>query len=771
MKHYPHKKTIVDEHTQYLEDELRKREAEITLLKETAEAISSQLDLDTVFQIVADRARELIQAETLLIPVLDEECQEYTYKAGCGKNAEEIVGESLPIDYGICGWVWRTKRAWWRGVLDELDEEEKNKWEKEAGSVILVPLLGKNHFLGGIAGITKIGGGDFDKRDLDLLSLFASQVTVTIENATLFEQLQQTNQSLQDRIAERQLVETELFEEKERIQTTLSSIGDAVITSGTDGVINYINPATENLLGITADYIIGKQLEEVVDIVDEYTRKTVESPIEICLLGGKEVNHDEHHVLICQDGREVFIEEVVTPIRSKNREIIGVILVLHNVTQSREFAKKISYQASHDELTNLINRREFEKMLKIALQSARLEEVEHILLYLDLDQFKVVNDTCGHVAGDELLKQLTARLNEKKRKNDTLARLGGDEFGMLLERCPYDQALQVANHIRETIQDFRFVWEDKSFAISVSIGLVAINKHSESIKNILSMVDAACYAAKDSGRNRIHTYHAGDNAFHRQQGEMQWVSKLTKAMEEDRMELYCQEIITTTQEPSQGSGSHYEILVRMRGDGGVIIPPGAFLPAAERYNLITTLDRWVVKTIFAWLSEHAYYVDHVNMCSINLSGHSMGDENFLEFIHTQLDKLEFPAGRICFEITETEAIANLTTAVHFIDSIKSRGCLFALDDFGSGFSSYAYLKNLPVDFLKIDGVFIKDLADDPVSYAMVESINQIGHVMGKKTIAEFVETSQVLDILKELGVDYAQGFGISRPVPLDSILG
>jgi diguanylate cyclase (GGDEF)-like protein len=429
--------------------------------------------------------------------------------------------------------------------------------------------------------------------------------------------------------------------------------------------------------------------------------------------------------------------------------------VRHAHRMAQETIRHLAY---HDPLTGLANRVEFESRLTRALRGLGHGE-RHALLYMDLDQFKIVNDTCGHEAGDELLRQLAVLLREPIREADTLARLGGDEFGMLLTHCSLEQAMQVAERVLRLVSEFRFIWQEKSFTLGASIGLVMIEDSSQSLSDVLRMADMACYAAKDKGRNRVHQYHAGDSELLQRQGEMQWVGRLSRALEENRFELFRQRI-----EPLNGHGRpHYEFLLRLLGDDGRHILPGAFIPAAERYGLMPALDRWVVRAALERLArngaaEATYF--------INLSGATVGDEQFAAYVMEQL-RLNGVAGtRVGFEITETAVIANLASAVRFIEQVKKLGCQVALDDFGAGLSSFSYLKAIPADYLKIDGGFIKDMLDDPMDHAIVESVNHIGHVAGLQTIAEFVETAPVRQRLAELGVDYAQGFGVHRPAPL-----
>jgi diguanylate cyclase (GGDEF)-like protein len=441
----------------------------------------------------------------------------------------------------------------------------------------------------------------------------------------------------------------------------------------------------------------------------------------------------------------------------------NILLVCENVTETRRLAEKIAYQASHDALTNLANRSEFDLYINRSLESAHNDGAEHALCYLDLDQFKVVNDTSGHIAGDELLKQLGALLRKHIRKEDLLARLGGDEFGILMHNCSLDHAFSACEKIRNVIRDFNFAWEDRCFNVGVSIGVSAIASTSGNSGELLKEADAACCAAKDKGRNRVHVFRPDDEDLAQRHGEMQWVEKIHQGLNENRFSLYGQIIIPVS---GDEEGLHFETLIRYQDSKGNIIPPGAFLPAAERYNQAPALDRWVIETLFSWMAKQPDFVNDLKLCSINLSGLSFSDETMLKFITKQFNRWFIPPEKVCFEITETAAIANLSDAATFIQALKKHGCRFSLDDFGSGLSSFAYLKNLPVDYIKIDGQFVKDILEDKVDLAMVRSINEVGHVMQKKTVAEFVENKDILAVLNQLGVDYAQGYGIGKPVPL-----
>jgi diguanylate cyclase (GGDEF)-like protein len=443
-------------------------------------------------------------------------------------------------------------------------------------------------------------------------------------------------------------------------------------------------------------------------------------------------------------------------------------MVFHDVSKERRLRRALAYQASHDALTGLINRREFENRLNEALSSARADPSRtHVLLYLDLDQFKLVNDTCGHQAGDRLLKQITGLLQTRLRSSDTIARLGGDEFGVLLEDCNAERAAKIADNLRQAIRDYRFEWHDGPMNVGVSIGIVEINGASESIASVMSAADVACYAAKDSGRNRVHMYQTSSAP--ERHREMQWVSRLTRACEENRLELYYQPIVPIGS--NKDPRGHYELLLRMRGENGELVLPHEFIPAAERYNIMPMIDRWVVSQALGALAHYRSDGDirHGYTLSINLSGTSLNDDHFLEFLINELQTYDLSPGAVCFEITETAAIANLANVVHFMREFRARGCLFSLDDFGSGLSSFMYLKNLPVDYLKIDGQFIQNVTTDHVDRSMVVAITQIGHAMGIKTIAERVESAEVLACLADIGVEYAQGFYVAMPESVEAL--
>jgi len=441
-------------------------------------------------------------------------------------------------------------------------------------------------------------------------------------------------------------------------------------------------------------------------------------------------------------------------------------MIFHDVSKESRLFRQLSYQASHDTLTGLINRREFENKLGTALDKIRDNNEEtHALLYVDLDQFKVVNDTFGHTAGDALLRQLSEAIQTNIRSSDVLARLGGDEFGILLERCSRERAVEVAEAIRGSIEGYRFEWQDSFTTVRCSIGVVLVTSENADVAGLMSSADVACYSAKDMGRNQVHFYRDSDASLRHE--EMKWVSRITSAVEEDRLELFFQPIIGIGEESGERRG-HYELLLRMRDENGELVGPNQFIPAAERYNLMSTLDRWVIHEALSELADRSDDGKARYTLAINLSGTSLSEDRFLEFVIDELEKQKLPQGAICFEITETAAISNLARVVHFMQALKKLGCKFSLDDFGSGLSSFTYLKNLPVDYLKIDGQFISNVAEDSVDESMVKAIHEVGSAMGIETIAERVETRKVLEKLGSLGVEFAQGYYIARPASVES---
>ena len=561
---------------------------------------------------------------------------------------------------------------------------------------------------------------------------------------------------------------TQLEEQYELMHVTLKSIGDAVITTDANGKVEWLNPVAERMTGWASEEAKGRPLAQVFHIVNEETRAATENPVATCLEQGKIVGLANHTLLISRNGEEFGVEDSAAPIRNSQGDVLGVVLVFHDVTEQRRLSGEVSFQATHDALTGLVNRAEFESRLRRLLQRTHEDKTHHALMYIDLDQFKIVNDTCGHTAGDHLLQQVTKLLSETVRSRDTLARLGGDEFGVILEHCSTDQAQRVAQEICDKMEAFRFLHDQHRFRIGTSIGLVAMDDRWQTTAALMQAADTSCYAAKDAGRNRVHVWFDTDQAMQARQGEMQWTTRIEKALDENNFALYAQRI-EHLQETDKGI--HAEVLLRMLDSDGSIIPPGAFLPAAERFHLASRIDRWVLRNSIDWLKALDQSAPTIEMLCINLSGQSIGDRAF----HRHAVEMLRDAGvsicaKICIEITETAAVTNLSDASLFIEQVSALGVRVALDDFGAGASSFGYLKNLAVDILKIDGQFIKDLMDDPLDDVAVRCFIDVAKVCGLETVAEFVDKPTVLKRVHELGIDYAQGFLLHKPEPIDFIL-
>ncbi len=565
----------------------------------------------------------------------------------------------------------------------------------------------------------------------------------------------------------RQLNE-QLTEQHELLRVTLASIGDAVITTDAQSRVTWLNSAAERMTGWLSAEALGRPLAQVFHIINDETRLPTENPVATCLAQGKIVGLANHTVLISRHGDEFGIEDSAAPIRHANGEVLGVVLVFHDVTEQRRLSGEMSYRATHDPLTGLVNRAEFETRLRRTLDKAHEDRSEHALLYIDLDQFKLVNDACGHSVGDQLLQQVAKLLREAVRARDTLARLGGDEFAVILDHCTGDQAQRVAQQICDRMEEFRFLHDERRFRIGTSIGLVPVDKRWANAAAAMQAADTSCYAAKEAGRNRVHAWFDTDQAMRARHGEMQWASRLEQALDEDRFVLYAQRIEPLT---GQANGLHAEVLIRLLDADGSMIPPGAFLPAAERFHMATRIDRWVLKRALQQIEALPELAALETLC-INLSGQSVGDRAF----HRHAIEVLNAAGpaickRICLEITETAAVTNMADAAVFIEQVRALGVRIALDDFGAGASSFGYLKTLKVDLLKIDGSFIRDLIDDPLDDAAVRCFVDVARVVGVKTVAEFVDRPAVLQRVREIGIDYAQGFLLHRPEPIEGVLG
>jgi len=553
-------------------------------------------------------------------------------------------------------------------------------------------------------------------------------------------------------------------QERSRALATLQSINEGVITTDKRGRIDYLNESAERLTGTTSMQAIGHGLDEIVSLVDESDRKSLADPVRQSLSSGARVNLGRKAVLLARGtGEEYSIELSVSPLKNPNLEVTGAVIVLHDVSEQRGLARQMTYQASHDALTGLVNRREFERRLHEALDAAHTGVASHVLCYLDLDRFKVVNDSCGHVAGDNMLREVAGLLKDAVRDSDTVARIGGDEFALLLIGCPLEKARQIADDVCRAVTDYRFVWRDKIFNIDVSIGLVEIGRESGTTEEIIGAADSACYVAKQRG-GHVHVYSAHDEAVARHRGEIHWLQKLQSALKENRFELYAQPIVPMNAEVVDGPA--LEVFVRLKDEDGQQVSPSEFLRAAERYRLMSLVDRWVVQTTLAALGRGALRVLATRSVAINISGQTLGDTQFLEFVVDCFDRTGVTPGQICFEVTENSVISNIEHARRFIGVLHGMGCKFALDDFGRGLGSFSNLKNLTMDFLKIDGSFMRNLARDSVNQAMVAAMIKLARTLNFKVVAEQVEDEGTLETVRKMGIDFVQGFVIGRPQPL-----
>jgi diguanylate cyclase (GGDEF)-like protein/PAS domain S-box-containing protein len=544
----------------------------------------------------------------------------------------------------------------------------------------------------------------------------------------------------------------------------LQSLAEAIIATDKDGRITFLNPAAEHLTGSAAAGALGKLLEDIVSLVDETDRRLLSDPVHQALTTGAPVNLSRRALLLSRtNGNERSIELSASPIRNGAQELIGAVVLLHDVTEMRGLARQMSYQATHDALTGLVNRREFERRLEEAIESGHRGDGQHVLCYLDLDRFKIVNDSSGHLAGDSMLREVAKLLRDAVRDSDTVGRLGGDEFGTLLVGCPLDKARQIADDLTRSVGDYRFVWKDKIFNIGVSVGLVEISRESGTLEELLAAADTACYVAKKQGSGRVVVYSARDEALARHTGEIQWLQRLQAALKENRFHLYQQVIV-----PAHGDdgGPALEVLLRLQDEAGHELPPAEFMRAAERYRLMGLVDRWVVQTTFAALGRGAIPVPAHRSVAINVSGQTLGDAQFLEFVVECFDTSGVAPAQVCFEINESAVVANLDHARRFVGVLHGMGCQFALDDFGSGVGSFSNLKNLPLDYLKIDGSFMRNLARDTVNQAMVAAMIKLARTLNFKVIAEQVEDAASVDVARRMGVDYLQGYAIGRPQPL-----
>jgi diguanylate cyclase (GGDEF)-like protein/PAS domain S-box-containing protein len=732
-------------------DALTEKARHLGIVSDLAVALLKPSKLEEILWVVARTAIGGLGFQDCVIYLFDESRSRLVQKAAYGpKNpiAEEILDPIvIPLGKGIVGSVALTGCS---ELVTDTSSDPRYILDDDARlSELAVPVVHDGEVIG-VIDSEHPDAGFYTESHRVILTTIASMASTKIANALTIERLERADAAL--RAGQRRY--RMLYDHHPAMFFTLDA----------DGTVVSANTFAAEQLGYPLTQLVGLSLADLSAAGEE---KSIASSLSRCLSSPREL-HRWESCRMTRDGRRIWVRETARVVELGDDDDASILVVSEDITDTYNLARELKYQASHDSLTGLFNRREFELRIERALADARAEGSEHALCYLDLDQFKVINDTAGHVAGDELLRQLSSSLKERVRKSDVIARLGGDEFGVLIQHCSFERAMGLAQSLLEVVSSSRFHWSGQMFRFGASIGLVPITASSESMSELLAAADRACYAAKETGRNRIHAYSPDDEDLLRRDGEMRWAVRINEALERDQFELYFQ--------PIRGVGDRrcdpdrLEILLRMVADDGQVVMPGSFLPAAERYGYSMELDRWVVRNTLDWLVRYPAALEQISLCAINLSGFSLSDDQFANFVRAEIGRTGLPPSRICFEITETAAISNLVKAKAFVSTMKELGCSFALDDFGSGLSSFAYLKNLPVDFLKIDGAFIKDLAHDPVDKEIVRSICEIAHLTHKHAVAEFVEDDATLQVLEDIGVDYAQGFHIGRPRPLSSLL-
>ena len=711
-----------------------------------ARLITEGYDKKAFFKNVCHAAKEITTAQTSAFSVLHKNKQQYSFLSTSGMEFENLKHTSYDIDDdSLFAWPIQNNKSL---LINDLSSNARaqSQLPKEFNntSALITPVTLRDETYGAIAVFRS--HDDFDKIDEQLMSQFSQSVQMAIINMQLV---------------------NDIKSERERAEVTLHSIGDAVITTNVYGKIEYMNHIAESLTSWSLEEAKNRLIQDVFLIEDIETGEAMHELVTSSLVDGT-IIHKSILRLINKNDSKVDIESSISPILRTSGSIEGVVIVFHDETQRRQLENKIKYQAAHDPLTDLLNRDAFDVELSNHVYGAIHNSHDHKLCYLDLDRFKLINDTAGHSAGDQCLIQVTSLIQSCIRNNDILGRLGGDEFGLILQNCGHESALKISNNIIKIISEMEFNWDGGNYNIGVSIGINPLNKNTKDSAEAIRKADLACYTAKDHGRGRVYIYEEQDGELIRREEENYWAARIREAIKENRLKLYAQQIVSLKN--TDNHNRHYEILVRLLDEDNSIVQPNSFIPAAERYNLMTAIDRKIIFETFKFINKHSHEDEHNTQYSINLSGNTLGDENITDYIRDTAEQFKIDTKTICFEITETTAIKNLQQAKSLIKKLKLVGFKFALDDFGSGLSSFQYLKNLPVDYLKVDGSFVADMVNNNIDYAMVSAINEVGHVMGIETIAEYVENDQIIKKLQEIDVDYGQGYGIAQPQPIEETL-
>jgi diguanylate cyclase (GGDEF)-like protein/PAS domain S-box-containing protein len=724
----------------------------------------------------------------LAMPLGDRVAREAMSREPFDRRAAEeglIVGGNHPDDVGRMIWLFRTLgrlsfmreaiAIWTAGdaLIEQLDrtgaEIDRRIRSGDANTPVMPLLLDEvdriNHELRPLEDAFSATLGTISRQVTTVLLLALSVLAgVFLAAATWISRsmLARTEQAE----AALRASEAAMHAEQERAHVTLGSIHDGVISTDARGRVRYLNAAAAHITGWTREAALGAPLHGVFRLADAGGAEPVE-PAVARLLGEGPIEAIRDAVLLRQDESRVAVDASLAPIRDRAGRVLGVVAAFRDVSQERELAQRLHHQATHDALTGLVNRREFENRLRVALAEASAAERQFTVLVIDLDQFKVVNDTSGHPAGDRLLCLVSERMAGTLRSGDTLARLGGDEFGVLLADCALAPALAVAEKLRQCIAGMRFAWRDRTHVVGASIGAATLDAGFRNEAEVLGAADSACYVAKESGRNRIKVYQPDDHLLRARTGELEWVTRLAAALEDDRFTLHAQEIRPVRGGPAE---ARFEVLLRLIDEAGGLVSPMAFIPAAERYGVMARLDLWVIDRVLQELAARQRAGLSLPVLAVNLSGASLADPGLLPAVRERLAATGVSADRLCFELTESAAVTHLGAAARLLRELRQLGCAIGLDDFGSGMSSFGYLRNLPLDFIKIDGHFVREMHIDPVDRAMAAAIHTVGHVMGLRTIAEWVEHEAVLEELAALGVDFAQGHAVARPVPLATAL-
>ncbi len=737
------------------QDNLEVRE-QFHLIRKLALDVSEQSTVDDCLWHVVQTVVDGLDVESCCIYLFDEDRSTLIQRATQGPDnpsgRQSLIPVRVPVGSGIVGEVAQTGEPMLSTATDGAVSAHRRKRYRAR---LVVPLLHSSGTVG-VIDCQAQSKDAFAPWHTDLLSTVAGVVSDRIAHRLTLDRLASIAGELEETRAALRVGEERyrvLYDEHPSMFVMLDSLG----------VIKVANRFALKELGFEERELVSRP---VSDLYKDENSATIMARITQCLESPHKLHRFESD-LLRKSGEVMRVRETARVI-DFDGDVNTILVVIEDITDTYNLSKELEFQATHDSLTGLCNRREFERRLNGALASSRASNTDHAICYIDLDQFKLINDTCGHRAGDQLLTELSKLFNSRIRQSDTVARLGGDEFGILMEACPLGNAQRVAESLRKSVEEFRFEWDEQQFSTGVSVGLVAMTPHTQSVGEAMAYADAACYAAKEAGRNRLHVYHMEDEEMIKRDQEMRWVSRIERALEIDNFRLYAQPIVPI--KSNVGKVKAYEILLRMIGDDGEIILPDGFLPAAERYGLATRVDRWVLDHTVEWLAENKDEIEGVNMISVNLSARTVCDESFLDFAKLILQKSVIDPAIICFEITETTAMSNIGRATRFISELQDIGCQFALDDFGSGFSSLAHVRNLPVDLLKIDGSLIRDVLEDPVDLALVRSISDIGHMLGKKTIAEFVATDELLDAMSEAGLDFVQGSVVGDAMPIGQIL-